>query len=149
MSKALSLVQITVEQQDFPFLILFLTIKYSSLNISKTLWHRFRLNFTNIEAPIVGKNSSKRFWKNSSQCPEILLQVKLGNGVISLLWQLRCHCNHDHNKVSSLSNATVVSIFPNLCLWRRSLRSNVGGIDLEKLYRATLRERLVLNMPKG
>ena len=28
--------------------------------------------------------------------------------------------------------------FPNLCLWRRSLRSNLGGIDLEKLYRATL-----------
>ena len=33
----------------------------------------------------------------------------------------------------------MVSIFPNLCLWRRSLRSNVGGIDLEKLYRATLK----------
>ena len=32
----------------------------------------------------------------------------------------------------------MVSIFPNLCLWRRSLRSNLGGIDLEKLYRATL-----------
>ena len=63
---------------------------------------------------------------------------KIGNGVISSLWQLRCHCNPDHNKVSSLSNTTVVSIFPNLCLWRRSLRSNVGGIDPEKLYRATL-----------
>ena len=32
----------------------------------------------------------------------------------------------------------MVSIFPNLCLWRRSLRSNLGGIDLKKLYRATL-----------
>ena len=32
----------------------------------------------------------------------------------------------------------MVSIFPNLCLWRRSLRSNLGGIDPEKLYRATL-----------
>ena len=47
--------------------------------------------------------------------------------------------NPNHNKVSSLSNTTVASIFPNLCLWRRSLRSNLGGIDLEKLYRATLR----------
>ena len=63
---------------------------------------------------------------------------KIGNGVISLLWQLRCHCNPDHNKFSSLFNTTVVSIFPNPCLWRRSLRSNLGGIDLEKLYRATL-----------
>ena len=53
----------------------------------------------------------------------------IGNGVISLLWQLRCHCNPDHNKFSSLSNTTVVAIFPNLCLWRRSLCSNLGGID--------------------
>ena len=62
---------------------------------------------------------------------------KISNGVISLPWQLRCHCNPDHNKVSSLSNATVVLIFPNLCLWRRSLRSNVRGIHSKKLYRAT------------
>ena len=55
---------------------------------------------------------------------------KIGNRVISLLCRLRCHCHPDHNKFSSLSNTTVVSIFP---------RSNVGGIDLEKLYRATLR----------
>ena len=33
---------------------------------------------------------------------------KIGNGIISLLWQLRCHSNPDHNKVSSLSNTTVV-----------------------------------------
>jgi len=32
-------------------------------------------------------------------------------------------------------------IFPNLCLWRRSLRSNLGGIDLEKLYQATLKRQ--------
>ena len=63
---------------------------------------------------------------------------EIGNAVISLLWQLRCHCNPDHNKFSSLSNTTVVSIFPNLCLWRRSLPSNVGGIHSKKLYRATL-----------
>ena len=64
---------------------------------------------------------------------------KIGNSVISLLWQLRCHCNPDHNKFSSLSNTTVVAIFPNLCLWRRSLFSNLGGIDPEKLYRDTLK----------
>ena len=65
---------------------------------------------------------------------------KIGNGVISLLCQLRCHCNPDHNKVSSLSKTTVVLISPNLCKWRRSLRSNLGGIDPEKLYRATLKQ---------
>ena len=37
---------------------------------------RFRLDFTKIEVAIGGKSSSKRFWKNSSQCREILLQVK-------------------------------------------------------------------------
>ena len=46
--------------------------------------------------------------------------------------------NPDHNKFSSLSNTTGVAIFPNLCLWRRSLWSNLGGIDPEKLHRATL-----------
>ena len=63
---------------------------------------------------------------------------KIGNSVISLLWQLRCRCNPDHNKFSSLSNTTVVAIFLNVCLWRRSLCSNLGSIDPEKLYRATL-----------
>ena len=32
---------------------------------------------------------------------------------------------------------TVVEIFPNVCLWRRSLCSNLAGIDPEKLYRST------------
>ena len=36
----------------------------------------------------------------------------------------------------------MVVIFPKLCLWRRSLCSNVGGIDPEKLYRATLSGQL-------
>ena len=31
-----------------------------------------------------------------------------------------------------------MAIFPNLSLWRRRLCSNLGGIDPEKLYRATL-----------
>ena len=34
----------------------------------------------------------------------------------------------------------MVLIFPNLCLWRRSLRSNLGRIHYKKLYRATLRK---------
>ena len=63
---------------------------------------------------------------------------KIGNSIISLLCQLRCHCNPDHNNFSSSSNTIVVAIFPNLCLWRRSLCSNLGGIDPEKLYRTTL-----------
>ena len=53
----------------------------------------------------------------------------------------RCYDNSDvidYDKFSSLSNATVVAIFPNVCLWRRSLCSNLAGIDPEKLYRATL-----------
>ena len=32
----------------------------------------------------------------------------------------------------------MVAIFQKLCLWRRSLCSNLGGIDPEKLFRATL-----------
>ena len=42
-------------------------------------------------------------------------------------------------KISSLSNTTGVAIFPNLRLWRRSLYSNLGRIDPEKLYQAELK----------
>ena len=70
--------------------------------------------------------------------PRYTAASKIGNSVISLLWQLRCRCNPDQNKFSSLSNTTVEAIFPKLCFWRRSLCSNLGGIDPEKLYRATL-----------
>ena len=38
-----------------------------------------------------------------------------------MLWQLWCHCNPDHDTFSF----TVVAIFPNVCLWRRSLCSNL------------------------
>ena len=77
MSKAPRLLQITVEHQDCLLFTarVFLTIKTSSENISITLL-QIRLKFTNIEAPIEGKSSRKRFWENSSQCREILLQVK-------------------------------------------------------------------------
>ena len=70
--------------------------------------------------------------------PRYTAASKIGNSVISLLWKLRCRCNTDHNKFSSLSNTTMVAIFPKLCFWRRSLCSNLRGIDPEKLYRATL-----------
>ena len=70
--------------------------------------------------------------------PRYTVASKIGNNVISLLWQLRCRCNPDHNKFSSLSNTTVVAIFPKLCLWRRGLCSNFVGIGPEKPYRATL-----------
>ena len=36
--------------------------------------------------------------------PRNIAASKIGNGVISLLWQLRCHCIPDHDKFSSLSN---------------------------------------------
>ena len=81
--------------------------------------------------------------------PRYTAASKIGNSVISLLWQLRCRCNPDHNKFSSSSNTTVVAIFPKLCLWRRSLCANLGGIGLEKLYRATLRAQSVGEVTAG
>ena len=54
--------------------------------------------------------------------PRTTAASKIGNGVIPLLWQLRCHCNPDPNKFSSLSNTIVVGIFPNLCFHMASFR---------------------------
>ena len=136
MSKALRLVQITVEHQDYPFFTVILTIKTSSQNISITpvqiarKLHEHRGGYCR-------KKLQQTILEEQFPVPRNTAASKVGNGVISLPWQLRCHRNPDHNKVSSLSNTTVVLIFPNLCLWRLSLRSNVGGIHSKKLYRAT------------
>ena len=58
---------------------------------------------------------------------------KVGSGVISMLWQLWCHCNLDHDKFSF----TVVAIFPNVCLWRRSLCSNLENCIEPTSYAST------------
>ena len=137
MSKALRLVQITVEHQDCPFFTVFLTIKTSSQNISITL---LQISLKLHEHP-GGYWRKKLPWMILEQFPVLrnTSVSKIHNSVTSLLWQLRCHCNPDHNKFSSLSNTTVVAILPKLCLWRPTLCSNLGGIGLEKLYRATLK----------
>ena len=123
---------------------MFLTIKTSSQNISITLLqislklHEHRGHYWRKTLPwTILEEQSSVLWYTAAS--------KIGNCVISLLWQLRCRCNPDHNKSSSLSITTVVAIFPKLCLWRRSLCSNLGGIGLEKLYRATLKLCLALN----
>ena len=137
MSTALRFLQITAEHQDCPFFTVFLTIKTSSPNISITL----------LQIPLKLQENRGGYWKKKlpwtilkEQFPEPrnTAASKMGSGVISLLWQLQCHCNSDHKKFSSLSDTIVVAILPNLCLWWRSLCSNYGVIDPETLYRATL-----------
>ena len=58
----------------------------------------------------------------------------------------RCYDNSDviatRNKFSSLSNTTVVTIFPNVCLWRRSLGSNLKNC-IEPLHMSVHRMALV------
>ena len=115
----------------------FLAIKTSSQNISITL----------LQISLKLHEHRGRYWRKKLvwtileeqfPVPRYTAASRIGNSVISLLWQLRCRCNPDHKKFSSLSNTTVVAIFPKLCLWQRSLCSNLGGIDPEKLYGATL-----------
>ena len=138
--------QITAKQQYFPFFTVFLTIKTSSQNISITL----------LQISLKLQEHRGRYWRKKLPwtileeqfpVPRYTTASKIGNSVISLLWQHRCRCNPDHNKFSSLSNTTMVAIFPKLCLWRRSLCSNLGGIGPEKLYRATLTTVVVPSGP--
>ena len=136
-SKALRLVQITVEHQDCQFFTVFLTKKTSSQNISITLL-QISLKLHEHRGCYWRKKLPWMIFEEQFPVPRYTAASKIGNSVISLLWQLRCHCNPDHYKFSSLSNTTVMAIFPNLCLWRRGLCSNLVGTDPEKLYRATL-----------
>ena len=69
--------------------------------------------FQNISTVLEEKSSCERFCKVPRA--ENHCWRKIGNGVISLLWQLRCHCSPD-----------VVAIFPNVCLRRRSLCSDLA-----------------------
>ena len=140
MSKALLFLQITAEHQDCPFFTVFLTTKSLSQNISITLL-QISLKLHEHRGCYLRKKLPWMIFEEQFPVPRYTDASKIGNSVISLLWQLRCRCNPDHNKYSSSSNTTVVAIFPKLCLWRRSLCSNLGSIDPEKLYRATLRTR--------
>ena len=137
MSKALRFLRISAEHQDCPFFTIFLTIKSSSQNISITL----------LQISIKLHEHRGRYWRKKLlwmileeqfPVPRYTVVSKIGYIVISLLSLLRCHFNPDHNKFASLYNTTVVAIFLKLCLWRRSLCSNLGGVGPEKLYRATL-----------
>ena len=103
--KALLFLQITAEHQDCPFFTVSLTIKTSFENISKTLKY------------ISLKLHENRggYWRKKLPLTILEEQFPVPTGWGSLLWPLRCHCNPDHNKFSSLSNTTMVAIFPNLC----------------------------------
>ena len=146
MSKALHFLQIIAEHQDYPFFTIFLTTKSLSQNFSITLW----------QISLKLHEHWGDYWRK--KLPWMILEEqfpvsinnsvsKIGNSIISLLWQLQCHCNSDHNKFSSLSNTSAVTIFPTLCLWQRSLCSNLGGIGPEKLYRVNLKRTLYLQSP--
>ena len=137
MSKALHFLQIMAKQQYCTFFTVFLIIKTSSQNISITLL-QISLKLHEHRGCYWRKKVPWTVLEEQFSVPRYTAASKIGNSVSSLLWQLRCRCNPDHNKFSSLSNTTVVAIFPKHCLWRRSLCSNLGGIGPEKLCRATL-----------
>ena len=126
------------EHRDCPSFTVFLTTKSLSQNISITLL-QISLKLHEHRGCYWRKKLPWMIFEEQFLVPRYTAVSKIGNSVISLLWQLRCHCNPDHNKFSSLSSTTAVAIFSKLCLWRRSLCSNLGGIGPGKLYRATFR----------
>ena len=132
MSKGLRFLQITAKHQDFPFFYCISNYKNFIPKYPDNAFTDSVLTSWTTRWLLEEKAPKKDFvlWENNAASI-------IGNGIISLLWQLWCHCNPDHDKFSSLSNTTVVAIFPNVCLWRRSLCSNLAGIDPEKLYRGT------------
>ena len=112
MSKAPHFLQITAEHQDYPFFTVFLTTKSLSQNISITLL-QISLKLHKHRGGYWRKKLPRMILEEQFSVPRNTSVSKIGNSVISLLWQLRCHCNADHNKFSSLSNTTVVAFFQN------------------------------------
>ena len=109
-----SRLHITAEHQDCPVVTVLLTIKTSPKNISITLL-QVSLNLQQHRGGYWRETFPWTILEQQFPLPTNTGTSKIGNGVILLLWQLRCHCNPDHNKFSSLSNAAVVETFPNLC----------------------------------
>ena len=114
MSKALCLLQITVEHQDCPYFTVFVTIKTSSESISITLL-QISLKLHERRGGYWRKKFRLTILEEQFSVPRNTTAIKIGNGVISLPRQLRCHCNPDHNKFSSLFNTAVMEISPNFC----------------------------------
>ena len=97
MLKGLRFLHITAILQECPFFTVFITIKTSSQNIAMTLL----------------QISLKLLWTILEEQFQVLRNTaasKIGSDTIWLPWQLRCHCNPDHNKFSSLSSTTVGAI---------------------------------------
>ena len=109
MSKALCFVQITAKHQGCPFLTVFLAIKTSSHNISITLL-QISLKLDEHRGRYWRKKLPWTILEEQFPVPRYIAASKIGNSVISLLWQLRCRCNPDHNKFSSLSTANPGSV---------------------------------------
>ena len=85
MSKALRLVQITVEHQDYPFFFTtFLTIKTSSKNISITLL-QISLKFHEHRGGYWRKELKETILEEQFPAPRNTAASKIGNGVMSLL----------------------------------------------------------------
>ena len=101
MSKALHFLQITAEHQDYPFFTVFLTTKPLSQNISITLL-QISLKLHEHQGGYWRKTLPWMILEEQFPVPTNTSVSKIGNSLISLLWQLWCHCNPDHNKFSYL-----------------------------------------------
>ena len=135
--KSLHFLQIAAKQQYCRFFTVFLTLKTSSQNISITL----------LQISLKLHEHWGRYWrkklpwtilKEQLPVPRYTAASKIGNSVIFLAMTTPMPLQPRSRQFLSLSNTTVVAIFPKLRLLQRSLCSNLGGIDPEKLYRATL-----------
>ena len=97
-----------------PSFTVFLTIKTSSQNISIKLL-QISLKLHEHRGGYWKKKLPWMILEGRIPVPKHTATSKIGNSVISSLCQLRCHCNPDYNKFSSLTNTAVVVIFPNFC----------------------------------
>ena len=105
MSKALCFLQITAENQYCPFFTVFLITKTLSQNISITLLqislkrHEHRGCYWRKKLPWM-------IFEEQFPVPRYTAASKIGNSVISLLWQLRCRCSpylYEEDRISDLS----------------------------------------------
>ena len=115
--KTLHFLQITAEHQDCSRKS---HKKFIPKYLDKSLF-QFSLRLYGHRVGYWRKKFPRTIFEEEFPGPRNTAASKIGNVVISLLWQFRYLCNPDDNNFSALSNTAVVVIFPNLCYWQRSL----------------------------
>ena len=110
-----------------------MSYKTNFVNAARWGFHGQYLRSLSINYDAINKDFEMKFY-----FIVVSVSIKISKGVISLLWQLRCHCNPDHNKFYSLSNTAAVVVIYSHTWELRPWKTPSSHLKLNKFTMASL-----------